>query len=321
MKKKLLFIAPGYYGFNEVVFDGLAKYSGYEVIHINSTGSYQYKNVWERIYNFFLKTFIGRNIKHTKKKEYINFIINSSQYDLLLINRPDVLSDEDIQLAIKKSKFSIVLFWDSIEKIPAQKNYINKFNICCSFDSDDCKTYNLDYITNFYFVKEYHKMTKYDISYLATYDHRMPETIQLFNYFLKNNIVAKAKIFTYKSKPIKEKLPDTIKVINQTIPFADSYKYYLDSKIILDIAHPHQKGLSFRPYEAIGLNKKLITTNEEIVKYDFYDPNNILVINDLNNFSIPQSFIDSEYIKPNEFIKEKYYIKTWINTILSFYEN
>ncbi|HOB24015.1 MAG TPA: lipopolysaccharide core biosynthesis protein rfaS, partial [Kaistella sp.] len=57
MKKKLLFIAPDYYGFNEVVFEGLKKYSGYEVVHINSTLPYQYKNVVERIQNFFSKNF------------------------------------------------------------------------------------------------------------------------------------------------------------------------------------------------------------------------------------------------------------------------
>ncbi|CAA7392650.1 lipopolysaccharide core biosynthesis protein rfaS [Chryseobacterium fistulae] len=320
MKKKLLFIAPGYYGFNDVVFKGLVKYSDYNVIHINSTAAYQYKNFLEKVYNFFLKTFLRKNIKHIKKGEHIKNIINNAEYDLLLINRPDVLSDENLQSAIKRSKFSIVLFWDSIEKIPEQKNYIQPFDICFSFDSSDCKNYNLKYITNFYFIKNKSKQINYDISYLATSDDRMPETVQLFNYFLENNISAKGKIFTYKSRPIKEKLPTTIEVINETIPFSESYKYYLDSKIILDIAHPHQKGLSFRPYEAIGLNKKLITTNEEIVKYDFYNPENILIIKDSNNFSIPKSFIESEYLEPDQQIKEKYYIKNWINIILSAYE-
>ena len=105
------------------------------------------------------------------------------------------------------------------------------------------------------------------------------------------------------------------------MPFSKSYKYYLDSKIILDIAHPHQKGLSFRPYEALGLNKKLITTNQEIVNCDFYNPNNILLIKDLNDFRIPNSFLTSEYEKPAEWIKEKYFIKNWVKTILSNTEN
>lgn len=321
MKKKLLFIAPGYYGFNEVVYDGLKKYSGYEVIHINSTLPYQYKNILEKVYNFFLKSFFKKNIKDIKRGEHIQRIINSHDYDIVLVNRPDVLTENDLSLAIQKSKRSIALFWDSIQKIPSQKDCIKKFDICCSFDSEDCKNYNLKYITNFYFKKENKKEEKYKIGYLATYDKRIKETITLFNYFKEKNISAKGKIFTYSSIPIKEKLPSNLEIIHEIIPFSTSYKYYLDFKIILDIAHSHQKGLSFRPYEAIGLNKKLITTNQEILHYDFYNPNNILLINDLKNTVIPESFINNDYEQPEEWIKEKYYIKNWIKTILSLYEN
>ncbi|MDQ1097819.1 MULTISPECIES: lipopolysaccharide core biosynthesis protein rfaS [Chryseobacterium] len=321
MKKKLLFIAPGYYGFNEVVYNGLKEYSGYDVIHINSTEPYRYKNLAEKIYNFFLKLFLKKNIKDIKRGQHIKRIIAKHKYDLLLVNRPDVLSEDDFSLAINQSIFSIVLFWDSIQKIPAQKKFINLFDICCSFDSDDCNHYSLKYITNFYFVKEKSSNIKYDVSYLATYDQRINESISFFKYFKQQGISAKGRIFTYKSMPLKEKLPQAIEVIHQVIPFAESYKYYLDSKIILDIAHPHQKGLSFRPFEAIGLQKKIITTNKEIINYDFYNPNNILVIDDVKNITIPLSFLQSEYQQPTEKIKEKYHIKNWIRTILSYNEN
>lgn len=321
MKKKLLFIAPGYYGFNEVVYDGLKKYSGYEVIHVNSTLPYQYKNISEKVYNFFLKTFFKKNIKNIKRGEHIQRIIHSHDYDIVLINRPDVLNEYDLSAAIQKGKKSIVLFWDSIQKIPSQKDYIKKFDICCSFDSEDCKKYNLKYITNFYFIKEHKKDNNYDIGYLATYDKRIKETITLFNYFNENKISAMGKIFTYKSISIGEKLPTNIEVIHEIIPFSKSYKYYLDFKIILDIAHSNQKGLSFRPFEAIGLNKKLITTNQEILHYDFYNPNNIFVIDNVKEFSIPENFISSDYEQPEKWIREKYYIKNWIKTILSFNEN
>ncbi|WP_295231268.1 lipopolysaccharide core biosynthesis protein rfaS [uncultured Chryseobacterium sp.] len=321
MKKKLLFIAPDYYGFNEVVYNGLKKYSGYEVIHINSTGPYKYKNWAEKIYNFFLKIFLKKNIKDIKRGQHIQRIIAENKYDLLLINRPDVLSENDFNFAIKQSSFSIALFWDSIQKIPSQKKFIKLFNICYSFDSDDCYYYNLEYITNFYFVKENSFDIKYDVSYLATYDQRINESISLFNYFNQQGISAKGRIFKYKSIPLQEKLPQAMEVIYQIIPFAESYKYYLDSRIILDIAHPHQKGLSFRPFEAIGLQKKIITTNREIINYDFYNPNNILIIDDIQNINIPEAFLQSEFQPYTEEIKEKYYIKNWIKTILSYNEN
>ncbi len=51
MKKKLLFIAPDYYGFNEVVLQGLKEYSGYEVEHLVS--NFKYKNYREKNLQLF----------------------------------------------------------------------------------------------------------------------------------------------------------------------------------------------------------------------------------------------------------------------------
>ena len=43
-KKSLLYIAPNYYGFNEVVFEGLKKYTDCDITHIISNK--KYKNIW-----------------------------------------------------------------------------------------------------------------------------------------------------------------------------------------------------------------------------------------------------------------------------------
>lgn len=317
-KKKILFIAPDYYGFNEVVFEGLRKYSDCRVIHVNSTAKYQYKNFQERVYNFFLKIFCGKNIKKLKEGQHIKNIILNDKYDMLIVNAPYVLSEENLNLAFSRAKKSVVVFWDSMEKIPMQKDYLTLFDICYSFDDEDCKKYGCKKITNFYFVEEKQKLVNFDVSYLATYDHRIHHVISIFEYFKDNNISAKCKIFTYPSIKIKEKLPINIEVIHKIIPFAESYQYYQDSKVILDIAHPHQRGLSFRPFEAMGMSKKLITTNKNIVNYDFYNPNNIFIIDNINNITIPISFFKTDYQEIDPKIKEKYHLKNWIKKILSY---
>ncbi|GIZ14549.1 lipopolysaccharide core biosynthesis protein rfaS [Capnocytophaga catalasegens] len=320
MKKKLLFIAPDYYGFNDVVFNGLKKYSNYEVLHIKSAGKYYYKNFIERIHNFFLKNFFGKNLKVLRQGQDIKNRLLRTDYDFLIVTGAYVLSEENLTIALDKSKFSVTIFWDSIAKIPTQENAINQFNICYSFDKDDCLKYNLKEITNFYFIEEKNNDNAFDVSYLATYDNRIEETISIFNYFQENGIKAKAKIFTYPSHPIKESLPKNIEIIDKIIPFGESYRYYLDSKVILDIAHPHQRGLSFRPFEAMGMNKKLITTNTDIVNYDFYNENNIFLIENPSEFSIPETFFKTDYQEIDTKIKEKYHIKNWVQKIFSDYE-
>ena len=54
------------------------------------------------------------------------------------------------------------------------------------------------------------------------------------------------------------------------------------SKAILDIPVKGQDGLTMRTFEVIGQRKKLITTNTSIVKYDFYNSNNILLLKEDN---------------------------------------
>ncbi|WP_293902094.1 hypothetical protein [Sphingobacterium sp. UBA5670] len=317
MKKKILFIAPGYYGFNEVVSEGLKKYSGYKIIDVNSTLPYQYKNLGERIYNFFLKTFLGKNLKEIKKGQYIRQTITQhGEIDLLIVNRPDVLTAEDLHLAQQACKRSVCLFWDSIDKIPSQKNFINSFDTIFSFDPVDCEQFGFKSITNFYFATLRKTILQYDIALLMTYDKRITDAIKLFKYFEKHGIKAKAKIFTYKSHPIKEDLPKNMEVIHTIVPFNKAYEYYLDSKIILDLAHPNQRGLSFRPFEAIGLEKKLITT-ANIDQADLYHEDNVYIIKDINTIDIPKSFIENDYRIISSNIKEKYFIKNWIQTIIS----
>lgn len=85
---------------------------------------------------------------------------------------------------------------------------------------------------------------------------------------------------------------------------------------MIDIAHPNQKGLSMRPFEALGLKRKLITNNTDIKNYDFYNENNIFVVNDFNNIEIPDSFLNNPYEELPDKIYEKYYIKNWLKTIL-----
>ncbi len=316
-KKKLLFIAPNYYDFNTVVFRGFEKYSDYEVTHVVPNGKYIYRNWGEKILNFFSKIFLGKNLKDKWLESQTLDILNQHQYfDLFIANRPDVLTEKELERAILISKKSIFLLWDSLEKIKEQKNIIDKFDICCSFDSGDCEKYNFHKINNFYFAKQEKEVEiNTNVCYLGTYDRRITDLVKIFEYLNKNSISAKSKIFTYPSIKIKEKICTNIEVIHRIIPFSTSYTYYLDSKTILDIAHENQKGLSFRPFEAIGLKKKLITNNIEIKNYDFYDPQNIFVIEDIENISISKDFFESEYKELPKEIVEKYFIKNWIETI------
>ena len=73
--------------------------------------------------------------------------------------------------------------------------------------------------------------------------------------------------------------------------------------------------MTMRTIEILGLKRKLITTNKDIVNYDFYNSNNILVI-DRDNPKFDISFIEKPYIELKEEIYKKYSLENWILEIL-----
>lgn len=89
---------------------------------------------------------------------------------------------------------------------------------------------------------------------------------------------------------------------------------HFNTKIILDLPHPLQNGLTMRTIEAIGANKKLITTNQDIKNYDFYDEDNICIL-DKENIDIKSDFFEKQYKRISDDIKNKYSLDSWIEDV------
>jgi hypothetical protein len=75
-----------------------------------------------------------------------------------------------------------------------------------------------------------------------------------------------------------------------------------------------QYGLSFRVFEAMSLEKKIITDNEAIKGYDFYNPNNILILNE-NISNLDKSFFETPYEKIPKEIYYRYTLDHWVNKV------
>lgn len=321
MRKEILFLGPDYYGFNDVVYEGFANFSGGNVQNIVINERYKYKNLVEKFENFFSKLFLNKNLKSVKaQKKLTKTLLELPKKEYIIINRHDLLSTDQLLTLKNKTPNLFCILWDSLQKIPQQENNLNVFDKVFSFDPQDCVEHNFVKINNFYFVKESRpSLQRYKISYLGTYDNRIDTLIKFFEYFNSNDISAIGKLYIYKSElgKVKKELPENIQFFHQIIPFSKSYQMYDEAEIILDLVHENQRGMSFRPFEALGLRKKLITNNPEIMKYDFYNPNNILYIDTSEDIIIPDHFLENAYQDIDEKVYEKYFIKNWVNKILS----
>jgi hypothetical protein len=69
-----------------------------------------------------------------------------------------------------------------------------------------------------------------------------------------------------------------------------------------------------RTFESLGAGRKLITTNQEIKKYPFYDEQNILVIN-RENIRLNTEFFKTDFKKIEENLLESMSLKGLVEEI------
>jgi hypothetical protein len=289
---------------------------GHTVQHINIFDfKYKYPNFTSKLYNFFFKLFFNKNIKNIY---YGNEILrklkeNNEIQDVILTIKGDFIDSEKILEFKKYTKKSIAFFNDSITRCPKIKRVLTCFDEVYSFEKEDCNKYNLKFISNWIYpiqIRENNKV-QYQVFNISSRDNRLP-IISKIGSILKNlNINFKFIVFDKKNK-LKD--PNIEYRANQ-IPLSEVNDFINNAQILLDINRKGQKGLTFRVFESLSLEKKLITTNSDIKNYDFYDPNNILIINE-KNIIIPLDFFENEYKKIPDAIVKKYLVENWINHVL-----
>lgn len=305
-------------GMNEPISLALEK-RGHNVRHINFRDyKYKYPSVFHRVYNFILKAFFKKNLKtlHHGKEILKELEKNSQIQDVILTIKGDFIDSDSILKFKKYTKKSIGFFNDNIDRCPKIKRVIPSFDEAYSFEKEDCTNFNMSFAPNWIYTKDISNKeitAEYGVFNISTIDKRLSTLVRIANELKSKNINFKFIVYDKKNEP--KTGSDGITYINKHVPLSEVNDYADRSKVLLDIHRDGQIGLTFRIFESIGLEKKLITTNYDIKNYDFYNPNNILII-DENNPVIPASFFENEYEKIPESIYKKYTVEGWIDNVI-----
>lgn len=313
MKGKILFLCTAHYDLYRIFEDGFKKYTDYEVQTVLYK-RYKYKSHGERVTNFLSKVFLNKNLKRIKGSEqYLEGL--DDHYDYLFMICPEMVLPQHLTQLTKKADKTVVYYWDGFDHFPQAIPTIKYFQRAFTFDRVDAKKYDINFITNFYFHEKRNTNYEYDLFFLASYDSRYPLIAKIAKSLQQQNKKVVIKLHANKSPKIKEKIPQGIEFINEFISFEATKEYMSKARIILDIHKNIHTGLSFRIFEAMGLGKKLITTNPDVVNYDFYNANNIFVWTE-DTEALPTEFISSPYEELPDEIYKKYSQENWVKTIL-----
>jgi hypothetical protein len=291
---------------------------GHNVQHIDfNSFKYKYPSLFHRIYNFILKNTLKINLKNLYYgKEIIKKLKeNKQEQDIILTIKGDFIDPKSLLEFKKYTKKSIGFFNDNNYRCPKIKSVASSFDEAFSFEKEDCQEFNLKFAPNWIYNSESEINSntnfEYDVFNISSVDKRLPILIRVANELENKKIKFKFIVFDKKHKPTT----DNISYIDKHMSLPEVNEYINRSNVLLDINRIGQTGLTFRVFESMGLNKKLITTNSDIKNYDFYNPNNILVI-DENNPVIPVSFFKNKYEKIPHSILNKYTLEGWIENVI-----
>ncbi|WP_333600163.1 hypothetical protein [Flavobacterium sp.] len=289
---------------------------GHEVNHIDfHSFSYKYPNPLYKVYNFFLKTFLKKNIKNIYYGQEIIKKIKAigDKHDIILTIKGDFIDPKYLKELKQFTTKSIGYFNDNTYRCPKIKRAIPCFDTVFSFEKEDCKTFHLNFAPNWIYTQKPETKTdlKYDIFNISSKDKRLSTLLKIAKDLKSKNIHYKFMVLD-KDQSAQS---DDIEFFTTKVSLDEMTQLIAASKTLLDINRHGQKGLTFRALESLGLEKKLITTNPEIVTYDFYNPNNILVI-DEENPSIPADFFKNEYEKLPEAVFYKYTLEGWVDQVI-----
>lgn len=272
---------------------------------LNSHFSLPLKRIW---YGTFYKT-IGLNY-------------NSS--DVLIIYDNNKLCNDVAFLNSVKKRFPqitlVYMFTNIIAKSRAiENNFVGELNkyydIVFAFDRVDAEKYGFSYSPLVYSpdvsVKHDSSSKGENVFYIGNAKDRIDMLHSSFNRLISLGV--KCNFFIVGVPQEKQIHNESIKY-NTTLPYNVVLDHIQDSTCLLDVIQGDSTGLTIKVCEAVYFNKKLITTNKDVMNYDFYDDRFIEVIESVADIS--EKFLhENKKVEYKESGREYFSLNALINRI------
>ena len=329
----LLVFAPSFFSYEKAIVEKLKSMDA-EVIFfderpLNSTFGKSILRISKKLSQGMIYKYY-RNIQ----KE-----INNRSFDQILFFQAEGTPKWFLEYINRKYENSrkILYLWDSVSDKPDCLLYKDFYDAVYTFDPEDSKQFDLKFRPLFYtddYLKKPEKATsnpyKYDFSFIGTVRKDRYDVVQKLkysaeksnqNYYIFYYLQSKLLFYFYRffcgwfktGKLEKKDFSFTPLSHNQI------QKIISQTKILIDIQKPHQVGLTIRTLELLASNKKFVTTNAEIIKYNFYSNHNIGLLS-RETPKIEEALIESEFIPVNPSVMQQYSIGFFLMEILGFEE-
>ncbi len=274
-------------------------------------------------------------INHTLERYYADEIVNLSEtkIDYILVIRGEYTPSGALKkLKDKYPRAKMILYmWDSLYNNKGIENKWNFYDEVWTFDRKDYleNSDRIRFLPLFYCERvmphvDPENKNKYDLAFIGTGHGDRISIIKKIEEQCRNNnldfyyYIYVPHIFVFLYNKIFNKHYRNVKLSDvhfNLMPLDEVYLMYSKSRCILDVESSTQTGLTMRTIEIVGLKKKLMTTNQDIINYDFYNEQNIKIFN-RDNPKIEISFLKGCYREIDSEIYNRYSLRNWLLTLL-----
>ncbi len=330
MKPRILLIAPLFFDYYKDMIAELET-MGYDVDYICDTHSNSnLTKALGRVCKGLIRGATGRYFKRTVRP-----LLAAHKYAYVItvagmtfsISRKYVREMREAQ----PDACFVLYQWDSERNLPYVKDIQPYFDRIFSFDRSDCAARDIYRFLPLFYTRTYEALADrsveeylYDCSYIGTahpkkyhdincmvsaLHDRMPR--QMIHHYMPSRL----KYWYHKLFAKEYKRAKYSDFRTEKMSAAEIQKLMEQSFCILDAPQKGQSGLTMRVIEALGAKRKLITTNREVVEYDFYTPENIYVFD--GTFDFDHVFFHTPYRALPAEIYEKYSLRNWLSVMLT----
>ena len=180
---------------------------------------------------------------------------------------------------------------------------VDDFDLVLSYDKNDCEKYGFIYHHTVFSQNnrvESNKQYESDVLFVGKAKDRL---FQIYSSYEKLSQAGLHCRFFLLDVPKEERLyPDKIHYLDKIMPYSWVLENVASTKCILEIMQARAQGYTYRLWESITFDKKLLTNNDSLEKDNlFYSKDYISIIKDeINNDNINFILNEESYINPHK---------------------
>ena len=317
---RLLLLCPDHFGLHQVFARAFERHSGCALTEVLYRDR-PLRGPLLRLANSLSKRLLRLNLRTwLESRRGLSAVRAAGHFDHAVVICPERWRPADLKAILARARRSVVYYWDGFDHFPVYRETLGLFDRRCTFDPLDAERYGLHLVPNFHDGDDREPPVpepepEADVFFIGAGTDRLPRLLQIAERLKARGLRLAIRLLIDDPEVRRRHAGAPIDFIDRPIPPEEARTLIRHSRVLLDVHKEVQRGLSFRAFEAMGARRKLITTNPDIVNYDFYDPENIHVWRPEGE-PPPERFFSDPYRDPPPETFRKYGQENWVRTVL-----